>query len=170
MLSEMSCACPLKQYSQGDILLVWNQSFCLSIYLFTAIYYSSDVDHLLANGIFNFVIANCTDCKDLIKSVIKGATPWWRHQMETFSALLALCAGNSPVTGEVPHKGQWRGSLMFSLIGALNNRLSKQSWDWWFETPSRSLLRHCNSVCLRFLRENQTSHLAARKRKCSHFD
>ena len=23
---------------------------------------------------------------------------WWRHQMETFSALLAFCAGNSPVT------------------------------------------------------------------------
>ena len=29
-------------------------------------------------------------------------TPWWRHQMETFSALLAICAGNSPVTGELP--------------------------------------------------------------------
>ena len=27
---------------------------------------------------------------------------WWRHQVETFSALLALCAGNSPVTGEFP--------------------------------------------------------------------
>ena len=26
--------------------------------------------------------------------------PWWRHQMETFSALLAICAGNSPVHGE----------------------------------------------------------------------
>ena len=25
---------------------------------------------------------------------------WWRHQMETFSALLAICAGNSPVSGE----------------------------------------------------------------------
>ena len=25
------------------------------------------------------------------------ANPWWRHQMETFSALLAICAGNSPV-------------------------------------------------------------------------
>ena len=25
---------------------------------------------------------------------------WWRHQMETFSALLALCADNSPVTVE----------------------------------------------------------------------
>ena len=27
---------------------------------------------------------------------------WWRHEMETFSASLALCAGNSPVTGEFP--------------------------------------------------------------------
>ena len=26
----------------------------------------------------------------------------------------------------------------------LNKRLSKQSWGWWFETPSRSLWRHCN--------------------------
>ena len=34
--------------------------------------------------------------------------PWWRHQMETFSALLALCAGNSPVPVNSPHKGQWR--------------------------------------------------------------
>ena len=33
-------------------------------------------------------------------------------QMETFSTLLAICAGNSP------HKGQWRGALMFSLICA----------------------------------------------------
>ena len=27
---------------------------------------------------------------------------WWCHQMETFSVLLAICAGNSPVTGEFP--------------------------------------------------------------------
>ena len=43
-------------------------------------------------------------------------TPWWRHQMETFSALLAICAENSPVPVNSPHKGQWRGALMFSLI------------------------------------------------------
>ena len=52
---------------------------------------------------------------------------WWRHQMETFSALLALCAGNSPVPVNSPHKGQWRGALMFTLICArindwVNNR------------------------------------------------
>ena len=26
----------------------------------------------------------------------------------------------------------------------LNKRLSKQSWGWWVETPSRSLWHHCN--------------------------
>ena len=36
--------------------------------------------------------------------------------METFSALQAICAGNSPVTGGSRHKGQWRRTLMFSLI------------------------------------------------------
>ena len=43
-----------------------------------------------------------------------------------------------------PPKGQWCGALMFSLICAWIKRLSKQSWGWWFETPSCSLWRHCN--------------------------
>ena len=38
--------------------------------------------------------------------------------MEIFSALPALCKENSPVTGEFPRKGLWRGALMFSLICA----------------------------------------------------
>ena len=46
---------------------------------------------------------------------------WWRHQLETISAFLVLCAGNSPVPGEFPHTGQWRGALMFSLICARIN-------------------------------------------------
>ena len=47
---------------------------------------------------------------------------WWHHQMETFSALLALCVRGihrSPVNS--PHKGQWRRPLMFSLIWAFTN-------------------------------------------------
>ena len=52
---------------------------------------------------------------------------WWRHQMETFSALLALCAVNSPATVNSPHKGEWRRALMFYLNcawinGWVNNR------------------------------------------------
>ena len=52
---------------------------------------------------------------------------WWRHQMGILSALLPICAGISPVTGEFPHKGQWRGALMFSLIcGWINDWVNKR--------------------------------------------
>ena len=61
--------------------------------------------------------------------------PWWRHQMETFSALLALCAGNSPVPVNSPHKGQWRGTLMFTLICARIN-------DWVNNREAGDLRRH----------------------------
>ena len=76
---------------------------------------------------------------------------WWRHQMETFSALLALCAGNSPVTGEFPSQRPVTRSfdVFFHLCG--NKRLSKQSWGWWFETLSRSLWRHCNVEIIYFV-------------------
>ena len=55
------------------------------------------------------------------------AYSWWRHQMETLSALLAICAGIHRPPVNSPHKGQWRGALMFSLIcvwinGWVNNR------------------------------------------------
>ena len=58
---------------------------------------------------------------------IHESQSWWRHQMETISALLALCTGNSPVPVNSPHKGQWRGAVVFSLIYAwindgVNNR------------------------------------------------
>ena len=47
--------------------------------------------------------------------------PWWRHQMETFSALLVLCAGNSPVTGEFPAQRPVTRSFDVSLICARIN-------------------------------------------------
>ena len=50
--------------------------------------------------------------------VLHPTVSWWRHRMMTFSALLALCEGNPTITGGFPHKGQWRGALMLSLISA----------------------------------------------------
>ena len=73
-----------------------------------------------------------------------GYDAWWRHQMEAFSALLALCAGNSPVTGEFPSQSPVTQSFDAFFNLRLNKRLSKQSLGWWFKTPSRSLWRHCN--------------------------
>ena len=52
---------------------------------------------------------------------------WWRHQMETFSALLAICAGNSPVPGEVPAQRPVTQSFDVFFDVRLNKRLSKQS-------------------------------------------
>ena len=53
--------------------------------------------------------------------------PWWRHQMEKFPRYWPFVWGihRSPVNS--PHKGQWRGALVFSLMcawinGWVNNR------------------------------------------------
>ena len=64
--------------------------------------------------------------------------------METFSMLLAPCSGNSPVTGEFPAQRPVTRSFDVFFDLRLNKRYSKQSWGWWFETPSCSLWRHCN--------------------------
>ena len=75
-----------------------------------------------------------------------GLSSWWRHQMETFSALLAICAGNSPVTSEFPAQRPVTRSFAIFLDLLLNKRLSKQSWGWWFATPSRQLWRHWKAI------------------------
>ena len=77
---------------------------------------------------------------------VKTGLAWWRHQMETFSALLALCAGNSPVTGEFPSQRPVTRSFDVFFDLRLNKRLSKLSWGWWFETPPSSSWRHCNGL------------------------
>ena len=59
---------------------------------------------------------------------------WWHHQMETFSALLATCAVNSPVTGEFTTQRPVKRSFDVFFYLCLNKRLCKQ---WWFETSSR---------------------------------
>ena len=44
----------------------------------------------------------------------------------------------------IPHKRPETPGfdVFFDLL--LDKRLNKQSWGWWFETPSRLLWRHCN--------------------------
>ena len=85
------------------------------------------------------VVALVSQSRDVVDT-------WWRHQMETFSASTAICAGNSPVTGEFPSKRPaTRGFDIFFDLHP-NKRLSKQSWRWWFEPPSRPLWRRCNDL------------------------
>ena len=77
---------------------------------------------------------------------------WWRHQMETFSVLLALCEGNQAVTGgEFPsQRASIAGFDVFFGVN-LNKRLNKQLSHRWSETPGCSLWRHCNGCNSHFL-------------------
>ena len=73
-----------------------------------------------------------------------GSSSRWRHQMETFSALLVLCVGNSPVTDEFPsQKPVARNFSVFFDLRLKKKRSSKQLRRRWFEMSSRSLWRHC---------------------------
>ena len=55
----------------------------------------------------------------MIIKVANDSMSWWRHQMEAFSMLLAICEGNSPVTSEFP--SQRPVTQMFCLICTWKN-------------------------------------------------
>ena len=105
--------------------------------------FSHVVQYRLPNGLQSYVSV-------LFHSDIFAFFPWWRHQTETFSASLSICAGNSPVPGEFPaHRPVTRGfDVVFDL--RLNKRLSKQSWGSWFKTPSCPLWRHSSATSCSF--------------------
>ena len=64
----------------------------------------------------------------------------WKH----FPRYWLFFAGNSPVTGEFPSQRPVTRNFDVFFDLRLNKWLNKQSWGWWFETPSRPLRRHCN--------------------------
>ena len=63
-----------------------------------------------------------------------------------------------PLNGEFPALKPVTRNFDVSFDLSLNKRLSKQSWGWWFETPSRSLWRHRND-------EQNNKYLTTRKRQ-----
>ena len=83
-------------------------------------------DNLSSSGIIRIRTFSCR----------LNAHSWWRHQMETFSALLAFVRGIHRSPANSPHKGQWPGVLMFSLICVWIN-------DWVNNRDAGELRRHC---------------------------
>ena len=61
--------------------------------------------------------------------------------METFSASLVLCAGNSPVTGEFPTQRPVTQNVDVFFDLPLDKQLKKQPRCRWFERPDRT---HCD--------------------------
>ena len=79
---------------------------------------------------------------------------WWRHQMETFSALQAFCVGNSLVTGEFPAQRPVTRSFDVFFDLRLNKRLIKQSRRRWFEISPCQLWCHCTVSYILYLLYN----------------
>ena len=65
----------------------------------------------------------------------------WKH----FPRYWPFVRGIHRLPVNSPHKGQWRGVLIFFDL-RLNKQLSKRSWGWWFGTPSHALWGHCNEL------------------------
>ena len=100
-----------------------------------------------AVGCHNYNPCTNSDDKESPQSSVfsdQHSKSWWRHQMETFSALLAICAGNSPVSGEFPAQRPVTRSFDVFFDVRLIKRLSKHSRGWWFGTLSHPLWRHRN--------------------------
>ena len=100
----------------------------------------------------------------VISSVLHDDVIKWKHFARCWPFVRGIhrLPGFLPVNS--PHKGQWRGALIFSLICAWTKRLIKQSSGWWFSTPSHQLWRHCNvmDVCGPFIHILQGCIIATR--------
>ena len=121
-------------------------------YAMPSLYFPHDFQSMIARPAVRTVRPSVT----LVSvSVLANTEAFTVRHVSTLYAIMTSSNGNifrvtDPLCGEftghrwIPRKGLWRGALMFSLICALNKRLSKQSWGRWFEMPTRSLWRHCN--------------------------
>ena len=115
-----------------------------TIFAQTAVYCYTDSLVEYTPRTFAGIISKYSVCSIWTKLGENTLSTWWRHQMETFSASLALCVRNSPVTGEFPAQRPVTRNFDVFFDLRLNKRLSKQSWGWWFETQPLPLWSHSN--------------------------
>ena len=89
----------------------------------------------LKYNVYKLMLSIFADCCDYsyIHRLVTWA--WWRHQMETFSALLYLCAGNSPVTSKFPSQRPVTRSFDVFMICAWTN-------SWVHNRDAGDLRRH----------------------------
>ena len=127
-------------YTNASALIHFIQCIRQNMYKIPTLVCFGPLFYSFAPGVTSLAIGNHT----FIPVPLKQLLTWWCHQMKTFTALLAICAGNSPVTGEFPSQRPVTRSFDVFFDARLNKRLSKQSSGWRFETPSCSLWRHCN--------------------------
>ena len=102
------------------------------------------ITDIVCRNIFQIRFKYWSSSLNLVPHVKDWDVTWSSNQMESFSVLLVLCAGNSPVTSEFHAQRPVTRSFNVFFDLCLNKHLSKQSWGWWFETLSHPLWHHSN--------------------------
>ena len=104
-------------------------------------FYRSSIQLFLACGVLKVqilrkirILVNATltpNLKNRGEFTFTSATTWWHRQMETLSALLALCEGNSSVTGKFPSQGNASDAKLWCFLSSTPEQTVKQP----IETP-----------------------------------
>ena len=110
--------CPFSAPQEGNMFYA-----IISWPLYLLLWYSRPLLIVRANARSNYINWSQTTHVQHIKGSRQRCCSWWRHQMEIFSALLAICAGNSTVTGEFPAQRPVTRSLDdFFICAWINTR------------------------------------------------
>ena len=137
-VSKSSHRAPMGFFDVGDVWANSKMWFALTKHLFSRDValnaFSIDpelvVDSPISRTLYTGSNDLCILCHVILLTIRYQSSQhdgsWWRHQMETFSALLAICAGNSPVTGEFPTQRPVTRSFDVFFDLRLNKRLGKQ--------------------------------------------
>ena len=98
-----------------------------------------------SNTVRHLIMGQITTTQNLVAIKEVRHAGQWRHQMETFFALLALVRGIHRSSVDSPQRPGTRSfDVVYDL--RLNERLNKQLRLRWFETSSHPLWRHFNDA------------------------
>ena len=88
----------------------------------------------------NQEVDELSGCSSFVMGIVHNFALLWFKRTSSNGNIFrvtGLSPGNSPVTGEFPSQRPVTRSFDVFFDLTLNKQLSKQSWGWWFETPSR---------------------------------
>ena len=148
---------PLEGFSlwfRNQLCLPWNCDICENYWCKRAFFYEGH--HFLIISKFWKPLGSSVWYRYItvwLETVVSRTTKaehrsqfaWWRHQMETFPRYWPFVRGIHRLP-DFPAQRPVTRSFDVSFDLRLNKRLRKQSWGWWFETPSRSLWRRRNGT------------------------
>ena len=116
--------------------IVIHGNSCIILYILDRVINGTRLCQWLELSLFGALVQVIPQCVNSLQppsnfsrhlKIFKDVLTWWRHQTEHFLRYWPFVRGIHRWPANSPHKGQWRGALVFSLIcvwtnGWVNNR------------------------------------------------